>query len=207
MAQKSKAKIGHPFVDDLNPGEEVLWMMSSTRTTIWAELKSIGRIFAAILVMSLLASFVKLGGKKYEIFGGPFAAGSMFALLSLAALPLILNRVVRWWLGVRRPSDHAYIVTNERLISRHKEQGSISLPLEEIPFISLSLSTPTKGLLSFGDDFPMWQDIQNAIYLKHVIETAQQRRLQDNGALSHLIVDESPVYDESRVQLARRSTK
>jgi len=108
----------------------------------------------------------------------------------------MITRLVRWWLGARRPSDYASVVTNERLISL-SQHDQISLPLEDIPFVSLSLKTPTQGVLNFGDDFPMWKDIQNAVSVKFLIETAQQRRRLALAAL-----DEADSTTEAAARLA-----
>ena len=117
-------------------------------------------------------------------------------MLTVPVFPLMITRLVRWWLGARRPSDYASVVTNERLISL-SQHDQISLPLEDIPFVSLSLKTPTQGVLNFGDDFPMWKDIQNAVSVKFLIETAQQRRRLALAAL-----DEADSTTEAAARLA-----
>jgi hypothetical protein len=171
--EKSKSK-SHPFAGYLNPMEEVLWMSAPSQpSTAKQQLLAMGAILVGV-VMMLLVGVVSDKTPLFEKFAIVMTVSIIagIAILVVFGVMWVFKRLTRSTLP-----EHAYAITNERLLYRNKKHVS-SIPLENLPAVSLFLGNGDKGTFSFGALFPMWPDIEDAIRIKHLIDDAQKKRMQ-----------------------------
>lgn len=174
MSEKEKGK-SHPFAGHLCSTEETLWLSSDFRdSTFWQQVQTAeGRA-----MISMIVFFVGL----MLMVGLAMMPPAMLAALALVVLVLSTAPVLVVW-GVRRalkitPNTRvAYAVTNERLLYR-SEQTILDLPLEQVGNISL-YQTGRSGTLNFGQTFVEWTNVENAANVKHIIEDARAKRLEE----------------------------
>ena len=164
----------NPFADQMRPTEQLLWTDSKARPSMWGQLVGVG-LFIVIIAGSV--GFGVISDKSLKDADKiKIAAVVIGGTLAIAAVILVLMGLYRLLTGNRAP-EQAYAITNERLLYRSKKTVS-TIPLENLPSVSLFLGDGTKGTFSFGAFFPMWSDVENAIEVKHMIDDAQKQRMQ-----------------------------
>ena len=173
MKDKKKGKT-HPFAGHLNPTEEVLWMSApSHRSTARQQVLAMGAILLGVVIL-LLVGVVSDKTPLAEKFAIVVTVSVIAGVVILVVFGVIwvFKRLTRGGLP-----EHAYAITNERLLYRNKKAVS-TIPLEQLPSISLFLGDGDKGTFSFGALFPMWPDVEDAIRIKHLIDDVQKKRMQ-----------------------------
>jgi len=168
MSEKVKSK-AHPFADHLRRSEKVLWVMPQENISIRIYAKGALLRLALLLLVPLLYALTVALRVRYEdyyyVILGIMIVLSAFAVIGEAARDRLF--------------PHIYALTNERLLSRHRQQVT-TYPLEDIQSISIVKDEQQRDSLSFSPYFLIWSGVNNADQVKHMIEEARAMCLQDH---------------------------
>lgn len=176
MSEKPKNK-DHSFASHLLPSEEILWVSSPVsqmaeqrREVFYALVGTMGLFVVTVLMFARRATAASttlplMIHLAYEV-------SPCCALLAMIFLPTL------WLLKQRWPTDYDYAATNERLLYRYKDQVE-TIRLENMPAVSLILTDTTHGTLRFGDSFPGWYDLEDAVQILDLINDAKRQRIEE----------------------------
>jgi hypothetical protein len=181
MSEKEKSK-ANPFAAYLRPTENLLWQSPERVKTTESLLPqfnvyTLGVIGLFIMLIVIIASVAQ---DAKDMLSSPSAV--------VSALAIIIGLVGYWVRFSLRGAakgetlgptydDHAhYAITSERLFY---ERG-YDLQAESLDNITL-INVLSNNTLSFGAVFPMWSGLEDAAYVKTMIEQAQKDRLKEQS--------------------------
>jgi hypothetical protein len=173
---KEKSKL-NPFAGQLRETEEVLWVAARANTVSWQRAVRMGLgidIVIAVFIVLIMAIYQYLRGYSFGAVMGIFVATLVLCIPVTCVIVFVAVRSIQ-------RTRQTYAVTNERLLYRIEDNVKTTL-LEAVTAISLFQGQGAKGTLSFGADFPMWPDVENAAAVKQIIEDAKAQRIQDISA-------------------------
>lgn len=164
---KEKGK-SHPFAGHLQDTEEILWMATREDGVSWQQALRAG--ISLVIVATIFVLFLLTTKRSTAVDDLIILIVVVFIILFLCvpAVGLLI------WLMARaeHPAPQVYAVTSERLLYRIEEEVK-TIALDNIRSVSVFPGRGTKGTLSFGPEFPMWADVENAVAVKQLIEAAK----------------------------------
>jgi hypothetical protein len=172
-AFKNKKGDGNPFAGYLFEDEEILWMDGQKKSLIPALPKD-NKTFAILWITGMIIWIAMLS---------PIATPSIVISTSCGCLFLIgmVYALAAAWPIPAKPTEMSnkgiYALTNRHLFFWDGSKV-IERPLESIPYVHLDPGAGSQGTLSFGGEFPAIPNIEDAAYIKTMIEQAQKHRLE-----------------------------
>jgi hypothetical protein len=169
----SKKDDGNPFAGYLYEDEKMLWMDGSLRATVPNDRKT----FAYIWVTALILWFIVVAQ-----YGGVSVA--MSTSCACAFLIGMVYLLATFWPIPSKPiqvsNKGVYALTNRHLFYWNGEQVT-ELALEDAPEMLILPGAGSKGTLTFGNVFPAMTNIDDAAYVKTMIEQARKHRLEEES--------------------------
>ena len=162
MKEKEKGK-HNPFIKELRPGEEILWLHSGP---IKLSRDYDNRAELPILVFMLILSFVSL----VLVSTKEFVELGLLMFGTICITPFLFSWL--WIAFLRRPLG-AYAVTNERLLT-YDSNKIIALELED-----LDVHYESDGSLSFNILYPRWTNVPDAQAVLNLIKKAAESRTNE----------------------------
>jgi hypothetical protein len=160
--KKKKTDPSEPFAGYLTADEQILWMDGPLAAfSRWR-----GRFYTFIAAVCVL-TFVTL------------SSATLSTGLMCASCVVLFGLFIATLRGKESLHD-TYALTNKHLFYRTEDEVS-ELALEDLPPMCLKPGTGSQGTLSFGDEFPPMPNIEDAAYVKTMIEQAQKHRLEDHS--------------------------
>lgn len=175
----AKAKKGdeHPFAAYLYEDEEILWMDGKKKSLITAppnDRKTFTMIWVAALILWFLA-VNQYGGISVAMStscGCAFLIGMVYVLAAFWPIPSKTTQVSNQ--GIYALTNrHLFYWDGSKVIERH---------LESISHVHLDPGAGSQGTLTFGNGFPSWPNIDDAAYVKIMIEQAQKERYKEQSS-------------------------
>jgi len=155
-----KEKKAHPFAGILNPDEEIVWMATPTRPSLWKIIKSKLWMYTVLFLLFILAAVIIALTQPYpvlRIIQGFMVFLGMIIIQTVLFAPVI---AIQWLHRCHHRQGRFYAVTNERVLYHIK--GMIhAIPLKALPSVDV-FSIEEGG--HFGAYYPMWlndDDIQS----------------------------------------------
>ena len=178
---KEKGK-GHPFAGHLDDDEEILWI-SGLPGLEWRDIYAVfsrRRFYVLSMGLAVLAMMTVLILKNsLHLMPVILVAAAVALILGIGPGLIEKGLLMAYDRYKNPPRSEIYALTNKRLLHRNK-YDVISFPLEKLLPISLFSSDGKKGTLGFGSFFPLWTGLEDAAYVKTMIEQAQKRRLEED---------------------------
>jgi hypothetical protein len=159
--KKKKTDPSEPFAGYLSADEQILWMDGP------------------------LASFSQRRGRFYTVIAAVcvmvFITSTGTTLMSglMCASCVILCGLLISRLRAKDSLQDTYALTNKHLFLRTDDEVS-EMALEDVPSMRLKPGSGSQGTLTFDGDFPALPNIEDAAYVKTMIEHAQKQRLEDH---------------------------
>jgi hypothetical protein len=160
--KKKKSDPTQPFAGYLAADEQILWMDGPLAAFTTRR----GRFYTAIGAMCVMVFIISLGATL--AFGLMCAACVVFCGLVISTL------------HAKDSLRNTYALTNKHLFLRTDDEVS-EMPLEDVPTMRLMPGAGSQGTLSFGGEFPAIPNIEDAAYVKTMIEQAQKDRLKEQS--------------------------
>jgi hypothetical protein len=176
---KDKKGNDHPFAPYLFEDEEILWMdgnsKKKSRITV---LSSDRKLFAALWITGLiiwigmLLPVAEISVVISTSCGCIFLIGMVYVLAAFWPRPSLPT-------PTQTPNQGIYALTNRHLFYWNGERV-IERALEHISHVHLDPGPGSQGTLTFGNGFPSWPNIDDAAYVKTMIEQARKHRLEED---------------------------
>lgn len=160
--KKKKNDPSEPFAGYLSADEQILWMDGPLASFTTLRGRFYTSIAAACVMIFMIATETT------------FASGLMCASC-VVFCGLLISR-----LHTKDSLRDTYALTNKHLFLRTDDEVS-ELALEDVPPMCLKPGSGSQGTLTFGDNLLSIPNIEDAAYVKTMIEQAQKHRLEDHS--------------------------
>jgi hypothetical protein len=166
MSEKKKKGKVYPFTEYLHQDEHILWVDEA----------SVSR-FPSMITFYYCGALISLGlwvvtlNQSHEIY-------YTFITSGICALFIFIMGLVIKLTDVKVSPRDSYALTNKHVFSWVGNQV-VKVSLKDIRAIEIARGVSSKGTLTFGDEFLTMPNIDDAAYVKTMIEQAQKHRLEE----------------------------
>lgn len=165
MKEKKKGR-DYPFAEYLHQDEHILWIHEAPVS----RLPSMITLYysAALIGLCLWVIVPHQSRNIYQTCASSFGC-SMFILMMGLVVQLT---------DLKAPPRSNYALTNKNIF-RWVGNQVIKISLKELPPIGFVRGVGSQGTLTFGDNLLSISNIEDAAYVKTMIEQARRRRLEE----------------------------
>lgn len=171
---KAEKNDENPFAGYLYEDEKILWMDGARGIRVPNDRKTFG-----ILSLTALIIWVTLVSQYRDMSVVVSTTGACVFLIAL------IYGLTIFWKPSQSPTQASskgiYALTNRHLFYWDGESVT-EVALEEVPEMLLIPGKGSQGTLTFANVIPAMTNVDDAIYVKTMIDQARKRRLEEEGS-------------------------